>query len=85
MDDYGQRLTLLVATEIQRLRVEQGLSLEALAASAGLHRTAVGLIVRGERGLTVASAALLARALGLRLSELVRAAEASEEPPCNGS
>jgi transcriptional regulator with XRE-family HTH domain len=83
VDDYGQRLTLLVANEIQRLRVERGLSLEALAASAGLHRTSVGLIVRSERGLSVASAATLARALGMRLSDLVLAAEAAadQSPP----
>jgi transcriptional regulator with XRE-family HTH domain len=75
VDDFGQRLTLLVAQRVQALRKERGWSLEALAAAAGLHRTTVGLVVRGERGLTLASAGQLAVALDVRLSELVAEAE----------
>lgn len=74
-EGYGQRLTLLVAQQVKALRRDRGWSLEVLADRAGLHRTSVGLIERGERGLTIASAASLARALGRSLSDLVRDAE----------
>jgi transcriptional regulator with XRE-family HTH domain len=67
---------LAVAELLQRRRAELGYSLEQLADDAGLHRTSVGLIMRGQRGVTVASAANLARALGVTLSELVAQAEA---------
>lgn len=66
---------MLVAARIQELRVEQGLSLEAIADVAGLHRTSVGLVVRGERGLTISSGAEIARALGVKLSHLIADAE----------
>lgn len=73
--DYGQRLTAVVAARLQSLRQERGWSLEELAERAGLHRTSVGLIVRGERGITLATAAALCRALGVSLSSVVDAAE----------
>ncbi len=75
MEDYGRRLTLLVVQQLRTLRVEQGLSLEALAAIAGLHRTSVGLVMRGKRGMTLASAAAISAALRVRLSEVVVQAE----------
>lgn len=73
--ERGQRLSLLVAERLQELRQEQGLTLDQLAARASLHRTSVGLVMRGQRGMTIASASSLANALGVRLSELLREAE----------
>lgn len=75
MDDYGRRLTLLVSSQIQELRLARGWSLERLADEAKLHRTSVGLVVRGRRGLTLDSAAALAAALNVPLHELVERAE----------
>jgi len=63
---------------IARLRSERGWSLEDLADEAGRHRTYLGLIERGERHLSVASAFRFAQALGLSLSDLVHRAEAHE-------
>lgn len=71
----GQRLTLLVAQQLQEARVARGLSLEALATDAGLHRTFVGRVMRGSTGMTLASAGALATALGLSLSVLIAEAE----------
>lgn len=73
--ERGQRLSLLVAERLQELRQEQGLTLDQLAARVDLHRTSVGLVMRGQRGMTIASASSLASALGVRLSELLREAE----------
>lgn len=75
MDDYGQRLTGAVAGRIDELRKEQRLSLEELAEMGSLHRTTVGLIVRGRRGLTIDTACRLSLALGTTLSALVAEAE----------
>jgi len=65
-----------VGTVVARLRRERGWSLEDLADEAGRHRTYMGLIEKGERYLSVATAFRLARALGLSPSELLNLAEA---------
>lgn len=57
---------------IKCLRKEQGLSQEALAAKAGLHRTYVGAVERGERNITLGSANRIAQALSVPLSELLK-------------
>jgi len=53
----------LLGTRIKRIRQELGLSQEALAFEAGLDRSYVGGIERGERNLTFQSLALIAKAL----------------------
>jgi len=77
VQDFGQQLSLAVAEVLDRERRARGLSLDALATASGMHRTSVGLAVRGRRGLTLTSAAGLARAMDLSLSEVVREAEAA--------
>lgn len=71
--------TRAVVDVIARLRREAGLTLEDLADRAGLHRTSLGLLQRGERGLTIESAAKIAEALDLSLGALIAIAEAGEE------
>jgi transcriptional regulator with XRE-family HTH domain len=68
--------TSALIAAISRLRREANYTLEDLADIAGLHRTSLGLIERGERGLTIDSASRLATALGVSLSSLVALAEA---------
>jgi transcriptional regulator with XRE-family HTH domain len=51
------------------------MTLEELADRAEMHRTSIGLVERGERSLTVRSAAQISEALGVRLSDLVAHAE----------
>lgn len=65
-----------MGTIITQLRGERGWSLEDLADEAGRHRTSIGLIERGERHLSVATAVRFAQAFGLPLSDLIRLAEA---------
>jgi transcriptional regulator with XRE-family HTH domain len=60
---------------IRKLRLDQGISQEGLAARSGLHRTYVGGIERGERNVSFGNLLKLAAALGVPLSELVALAE----------
>lgn len=56
----------------QKVRVEReklGLSQEALASRAGVHRTYVGMIERAEKNITLENIEKIAKALGIRISE----------------
>ncbi len=70
-----ESLSASFAKVLRRERLAQGLSQEALAHRAGLHRTYVGLVERGLRNPTIDVGHALARALGTHLSELIREAE----------
>lgn len=60
---FGQR--------VRELRLAAGLSQEELAERAALHRTYVGGIERGERNVGILNLLRLARALRVRVSELL--------------
>lgn len=60
---------------VRRLRQERGISQEALAAEADLHRTHIGFIERGERVPSIEVALVIARAFGMSLTELVGVVE----------
>lgn len=66
-NDILRRLGL----NIREARSEKGLSQEELAHKAGLDRSYVGDIERGERNPTVVSLLKLARALGMSVSDFV--------------
>lgn len=66
-------ITIAFGGNVRRSRVKVGLSQEALADRAGLHRTYVGAVERGERNITLVSAQRIADALQVKLSDLVRA------------
>jgi transcriptional regulator with XRE-family HTH domain len=53
------------------LRKEVGLSQEALADHAGLHRTFVGSVERSERNVSLDNVERLAKALGVSMSQLL--------------
>lgn len=77
--DMGREsLSMRFAKVLQRARLSKGLSQEELAHMAGLHRTYVGLIERGQRKPTIEVGHALARALGVPLSGLIREAESVE-------
>ncbi|MFC1994550.1 helix-turn-helix domain-containing protein [Chloroflexota bacterium] len=55
---------------VRELRVGRGLSQEELAFKAGVHRTYLGGIERGERNPSLKNIAAIAEALGVTMSEL---------------
>ncbi len=65
--------------EIRKARETLGRSQEGLAFDAGVHRTYIGMIERGQKSPTLGVILRLARALNLKPSELVRRAEARFE------
>jgi len=67
-DSFLQRL----GQNIKRERLARGLSQEELAARAGMHRTYVGAVERGERNISVVSLLRLAMALDVRVTNLTR-------------
>jgi transcriptional regulator with XRE-family HTH domain len=73
----GEEITHAVAATIKQIRTERGWSQERLADEADLHRTFIGLVEAGNRGLSVAAADGIARAFEMKLSELLRQAEMS--------
>lgn len=56
---------------MRKLRVRATLSQERLAEEAGLHRTYVGSVERGERNISLQNILRIARALGVDPSVLV--------------
>ena len=64
---FGQRVRVL--------REQAGLSQEALAAKAGIHRTYVGGVERGERNLSLKNIMRLAAALDVHPRELFEGAD----------
>ena len=56
---------------IRELRDERGLSQEALAGAAGLHRTQISLIERGQRSVRLDTIVRLAKALKVQPSEMM--------------
>ena len=69
---FVMTITELFAQNVRELRLERGFSQEELAHRAGLHRTYVGAVERGERNITLLNAQRIADALGVPLDRCVR-------------
>ncbi len=61
--DFGKK--------VQKLREEQGISQEAFAHKAGLHRTAISMIETSKRSSTLETIEKLAKALDVPAAELM--------------
>lgn len=55
--------------QLRKVRQDKGVSQEALAESADLHRTYVSSVERGERNISLNNIARLAEALGVHIRE----------------
>ncbi|WP_099117126.1 helix-turn-helix domain-containing protein [Xenorhabdus ishibashii] len=65
------RARVIFARNIRKLREKQGLSQEALADLAGLHRTYIGSVERCERNISIDNIDRIASALGVSPSFLL--------------
>lgn len=61
----------IISQKIRELRVQKGLSQEELADIAGLHRTYVGSVERGERNISIDNIERLANALNIKIKDLL--------------
>lgn len=71
--DHGGQLAQL-GDVIRQRRLKLGFSQEALADASGIDRSHMGKIERGERNVTFLNLLKIADAIGLRPSDLLRAA-----------
>ena len=65
-----ESIQIKFGNRIRALRNTAGISQEELAFRAGLHRTYLGSIERGERNISLKNIAKIAKALNIKLTEL---------------
>ena len=65
---------------LRRLRLAAGLSQEQLGLEAGVQRNFISLIELGQNQPTISTISKLARALGMKASQLVAEAESDTKP-----
>ena len=66
-----KELLIKFGKNMREERLKRGLSQEALADIAGVHRTYIGMIERGEKNITLANIKKIAKALNVEISDLV--------------
>ena len=62
---HETQLVMVFASNVRRLRTERGMSQEQLAEAAGVHRTYVGMLERGEKNVTIYNIERIASALAV--------------------
>lgn len=67
-------LVTVFAANVRRKRLELGLSQEELAEAAGVHRTYVGMLERGEKNVTIYNIERIALALHVEPASLLQSA-----------
>ena len=68
----GKRLLLVAfGKKVREERLKRKLTQEGLAKIAGVHRTYIGMIERGEKNLTLTNLLKISKALNVKTSKLV--------------
>lgn len=63
-------IVILFGERVRELRKEKEISQEELADRAGVHRTYIGMIERGEKNITIVNIQKIAKALGIQIRDL---------------
>lgn len=69
MKNHSQVL-IRFGSRVREIRQKNGFSQEVLALKAGVHRTYIGMIERGEKNITLENIEKISRALDVPLSKL---------------
>jgi len=72
MEKTKLKVLLRFAERVREERAKQGISQEALAARAGVHRTYIGMIERAEKNITLSNIEKIAKALKVSITELTK-------------
>lgn len=64
---------------VRKERLKRGYSQEKLADLAGLHRTYIGMIERAEKNVTLENIGKIARALDVKIADLLKAVDNDDE------
>ena len=67
----GESVERRFGRRLREIREASGVSQEELAGQAGVHRTYVGLLERGERNVTLRTIERIAAALGVEMADLM--------------
>ena len=73
--ERGRDVTAAIAQVVRERRLAGGLSQERLASDVGLHRSFIGLVESGKRGLSVAALTHIADGLNVPAWQLLKEAE----------
>lgn len=65
------KLVTVFANNVRRIRLELGLSQEEVAEQAGVHRTYIGMLERGEKNVTIYNIERIADALKVEPATLL--------------
>lgn len=60
-----------IGSQIRSLRHKKGISQEELADIAGVHRTYIGMVERGEKNITILTIIKISKALNVPVSHLI--------------
>ena len=74
MTNISKKLGLI----IQKLRKDANISQEELAFKAGVHRTYIGMVERGEKNITILNLKKISNALEIQISEIFKLVEKNE-------
>ncbi len=71
MANSNKQYLLFIGKKVRELREKMGISQEKLGEIAGVHRTYVGMIERGEKNITIFNLRRFAEALKVKVRDLI--------------